>query len=215
MSLEQLLRACAEVGDGDAWREFISCFDSLIGAVVLKTARRWGEGSSETVSDLIQETYLKLCANRTRMLAEFESRHPDAFYGYIKVVTANVVNDHFRARHSQKRDVTREGSLQELATGLEDPGFGSPQQIERATLLAEVDAVLLDAARGTDVERDRAVFWLYYRQGMTAQAIAELPDMKLTAKGVESLIRRLTRQVRERLAGQRCLAQASGKGQGV
>jgi len=214
MSLEDLLRACAEVSDEEVWREFIARFGPLIGGVVLKTSRRWGESSAETISDLIQETYLKLCANRMRMLAEFESRHPEAFYGYIKVVTANVVNDYYRARYSQKRDASQEGSFQELAAGIADPGFGSPQQIERAALLAEVDAVLQDIAQGADAERDRAVFWLYYRQGMTAQSIAELPHMKLTAKGVESLIHRLTRQLRERLAAQRCLAQTSGKGQG-
>jgi len=45
------------------------------------------------------------------------------------------------------------------------------------------------------------VFWLYYRAGFTASAIASLPTVGLTTKGVESLIFRLTRIVRENLAG--------------
>jgi RNA polymerase sigma-70 factor (ECF subfamily) len=41
-------------------------------------------------------------------------------------------------------------------------------------------------------ERDRALFWLYYRQGYTAEEIARLPSAGLTAKGVESALRRVT-----------------------
>jgi RNA polymerase sigma-70 factor, ECF subfamily len=214
MSLDKLLRACAEAGDEEVWGEFIERFHGLISGVALKTARRWGETSPDTVSDLIQDTYLKLCADRSRMLAEFTSRHPDAFYGYIKVVTANVVNDHYRARHSRKRDVKLEGSLQDLAVEIADGRLGSPEQIERATLLVEVEAVLNSITETTDSERDRTVFWLYWRQGMTAQSIAELPGISLTSKGVESLIHRLTRQLRERLAEKRLPLQAAGKGQG-
>jgi len=36
--------------------------------------------------------------------------------------------------------------------------------------------------------RDCAIFWLYYRQGLTAKAIAQLPDIGLTVKGVEKYI---------------------------
>jgi RNA polymerase sigma-70 factor (ECF subfamily) len=43
------------------------------------------------------------------------------------------------------------------------------------------------------------IFWLYYQQGMSAKTIASLPAVGLTAKGVESAIFRLTRQVREAL----------------
>jgi RNA polymerase sigma-70 factor (ECF subfamily) len=49
-------------------------------------------------------------------------------------------------------------------------------------------------------ERDRTVFWLYYQQGFSAKAIAALPSIGLSEKGVESAILRLTREVRNRLA---------------
>ena len=216
MSLEYLLRACAEGGDEAAWREFVSHFGGLIGAVVLKTARRWGDTSPDTISDLIQETYLKLCANRARMLAEFESRHPNAFYGYLRVARANVVNGPFpRARHSKKRNSNLESSItSSLATEIADPGMGSPEQIERiCSFLAEVETVLNSITQDAESERDRTIFWLYWRQGMTAQSISELPGMTLTAKGVETAIYRLTRRVRERLAGQRYALDASAEGQ--
>jgi RNA polymerase sigma-70 factor, ECF subfamily len=43
------------------------------------------------------------------------------------------------------------------------------------------------------------IFWLYYRDGLTARAIAQLPGIRLSVKGVESTIHRLTRRVRLRL----------------
>jgi RNA polymerase sigma-70 factor (ECF subfamily) len=45
-------------------------------------------------------------------------------------------------------------------------------------------------------ERDRALFWLYYRQGFTAEEIGRLTAIGLTAKGVESALRRVTTWLR-------------------
>jgi RNA polymerase sigma-70 factor (ECF subfamily) len=45
--------------------------------------------------------------------------------------------------------------------------------------------------------RDRNLFWLYYRQGLTAEAISRIPAIGLSAKGAESAIGRLTRLLRE------------------
>lgn len=209
MSLEELLRACADIGDESVWREFVRRFHPLIAGVAVKTARRWGEVSPIAIEDLVQETYLKLCSEPKRMLAEFEPRHPDAFYGYLKVVTCNLVNDHYRARHSSKRDANREEMLQPSIAEIPGKGMGTKDDIEKSVLLSEIDSVLKSHKDVTDPDRDRTVFWLYYRQGMTAQAIAELPGVDLTVKGVESLIFRLTKLVRERLSEQRCSLEAS------
>ena len=66
-------------------------------------------------------------------------------------------------------------------------------------LLKEVDAQLQDCAAGSNQERDCLIFWFYYLQGMSAKTIAALATIKLTAKGVEAVIFRLTRCVREHL----------------
>jgi RNA polymerase sigma-70 factor, ECF subfamily len=209
MSLEELLRACVDIGDESVWREFVAHFHALIAGVALKTARRWGETSPGAIEDLVQETYLKLCADPKRMLAQFEARHSDAFYGYLKVVTCNLVNDHYRARHSRRRDTRQEQPLQPSIAEMPNKGMGSKDEIEKSVLLSEIDSVLKNHSEVADPDRDRAIFWLYYRQGMTAQAIAELPDIGLTVKGVESLVFRLTKLVRERLSAQRCSLEAS------
>ncbi len=198
MSLEELISACGEGGDAAAWEEFVCRFHDLIAGVVLRTARRWGTDSAALVDDLIQETYLKICADRKRVLAEFSPHHPEAFYGYLKVVTANVVHDHFRSSRSQKR------GLGLVEAQVDEAGVAAStivaEDIHRDILLREVDDALNLSLAKCDLKRDRAIFWLYYRFGLTASAIAGLPSISLTVKGVESVIVRLTRLVREQLA---------------
>ena len=75
--------------------------------------------------------------------------------------------------------------------------------MEREVLLKQIDRCLETCSEGSDQERDCLIFWLYYQQGMSAKAIAALPTVGLTAKGVESAIFRLTRLVREQIAGLR------------
>jgi RNA polymerase sigma-70 factor (ECF subfamily) len=69
--------------------------------------------------------------------------------------------------------------------------------------MQQIDNCLALFSVGPDQERDRLIFWLYYQQGMSAKAIAALPTVGLTAKGVESALLRLTRQVRKRMVDDR------------
>ena len=58
---------------------------------------------------------------------------------------------------------------------------------------------MLQAAPGPTAERDRNLFWLYYLQGLTADEIAALPASELSAKGVESALRRVTTWLRNEM----------------
>src|SRR5712671_5017691 len=98
----ELIRACVE-GEAAAWQEFIERFNRIIAITSYRAARRWGEDSPAVVDDLTQEAYVKLCADRARVLREFDSPHPDAIFAFLKVVTANVANDYFKRLHASKR----------------------------------------------------------------------------------------------------------------
>src|ERR1022692_959708 len=102
MSEEELIHAC-ESNDGAAWEEFVSRFHRPVSFSILRTAWQWGGAPPHVVDDLVQETYLKLCANKCRLLGEFAAQHPEAIVGYIKTIAANLAHDHFKALHSQKR----------------------------------------------------------------------------------------------------------------
>ena len=71
--------------------------------------------------------------------------------------------------------------------------------MDREVFLKQVNNQVQHCAAGFNQERDCLIFWFYYLQGMSAKAIAALATVKLTAKGVEAVIFRLTRCVREHL----------------
>jgi RNA polymerase sigma-70 factor (ECF subfamily) len=201
LSAEELALTCFRGGDEAAWTEFIRRFHPLISRVVLRIARQWGEVSPHVVEDLIQDTYVKICSERNRLLDGFTSSHADAIYGFIKVFTANLVHDHFKASRSKKRGgAALATSIDGVDMGASAQGSRAPEAvIQREVLILEVDACLESVSTGPSAKRDREIFWLYYRVGLAASAIAALPLIGLTTKGVESTLQRLTKQVRERL----------------
>jgi len=176
----------------------------LIAGVIAKRIRRWtGTVNSSLVDDLVQDTYLKLFANNFKALREFECDHESAVFGFLKIVASNVVHDHFRSHCSQKRGRGKDPeSLEDMpyialsSTSVED-------QVEHRILLHEIDSCLKERHQEPTSSRDGVIFWLYYRDGLTARAIAQLPNIRLSVKGVESTIHRLTRHVRVRLNGRR------------
>jgi len=203
MSSEELATVCFQNGAEAAWSEFVARFHPLIARVVLRVARKWGEASPEVVDDLVQETYLKLCESRATVLRSFSPSRTDAIYAYIKVFTANLAHDQFKSAHSQKRGGGRTMTQlsDEEERGPVAGGNETQNVLDREVLIHQVRGCLDEVASGAQAERDRRIFWLYYRSGLTANAIASLPTIGLSTKGVESTLLRLTKQVRERLSG--------------
>lgn len=205
--VRDLLHACADSTDFRAWEQFVARFERAISLSVIRTARQWGEAPDEIAADLVQETYLRLCDGRFHLLSSFAADHPHAVEGYVKTVAANVTHDFCKARRSSKNGA---GSIDQIHDSYEPPasmkGFGGELDIERTILLSEILRGLEQCTGGAMRDRDQTLFWLYYRQGMSASAIASLPTMGLSVKGVESAILRLTRQVRNHIAGSRSSA---------
>ena len=91
MSTEELIRACTELDDGAAWEEFVSRFQKAISLSIQRTSSQWGKDPAQFVGDLLQETYLKLCADKCRLLLEFAREHSDeVVLGYIRMIAINV-----------------------------------------------------------------------------------------------------------------------------
>jgi RNA polymerase sigma-70 factor (ECF subfamily) len=199
MSAEELIRACAESNDGEAWSEFVARFQRPISLSLHRTACQWGKNPAQFVDDLLQETYLKLCADKCRLLLEFAEKHSDGtVLGYVKTIAINVAHDHFKSLHSLKRGAGETDQLQEDSDPAADRcSFGGPEAMHREVFLVQVNEQVENCAAGSNQERDCLIFWFYYLQGMSAKAIAALATVKLTAKGVEAVIYRLTRCVRE------------------
>ena len=202
LSHAELLSTCAHGGDAAAWEEFIRRFNPVIARSVLRVALRHGTPDKSQIDDLVQESYLKICAKDCKLLRDFIPQQSDSAYGFLKVVAANVAQDFFKSRLAEKRapGVTAE-SVEEIgALATPDCSKNEMNRTERAVLIDQIDRKLSAIVNVGELPRARMVFWLYYRSGLTASAIASLPSLNLTTKGVESLLFRLTRLVRENLA---------------
>ena len=201
LSLEDLVCLCAGPCDDGAWEEFVARVGKSISLSVLRTASLWGEPSRSVVEDLVQVTYLKLWEDNCRLLRDFAIQNPDRILGYLKKVAANATHDYFRHGRSQSAG----GSEAHVSTSDVDVEagkdvHGSQDRIAFEILLNQIDEYLKRQS-GADQERDRTIFWLYFRQGMSSKEIASLPTIGLGAKGVGSVIERLKQCVREQIAG--------------
>ena len=202
LSLKDVVCLCAGPGDDEAWEEFVSRVGRPISLTIMRTASLWGEPSRSLVEDLIQVTYLKLWEGGCRLLRDFAIQHPEAILGYLKKTAVNATHDYFKHGHSQYRG----GDKPHVSTSDIDPEagneiHGSEEKIAFGVFLKEIDEHLKRVLTGPDQERDRMIFWLYFRQGMSTKEIASLPTIGLGAKGVGSVIERLKHCVREQILG--------------
>ena len=196
-----LIRACAVSGSDSAWRELIVRFRRPIAFAILRVARRWGAFPHEVVDDLVQDTLLKLCADKCARFYQFSCEHPEAVDAYVKTIAGNVAHDFFKALKTIKRGSGETVQLLDtFEAKAELSSLGGVEAIERELLLREIDNCLETNVEGASKSRDRSIFWLHYKQGMTAAAIASIPAVRLTTKGVESVLLRLTRLVRGKMA---------------
>ena len=206
---QELLQLCLQSGDQATWLEFVRRFQPLLAGVIIKSIRRWTNPTPALVDDLVQDTYLKLCANNFRALREFDCKHENALFGFLKVVASNVVQDHFRSSYSQKRGSGKEDEeLDKIQVSTPSSSFS--ENAERNILIGEIRQCLESHAAEPNFTRDCTIFWLYYQQGLTAKAISELPAIGLTVKGVESTLLRLTRLLKEKMNARPGRTTASG-----
>jgi RNA polymerase sigma-70 factor (ECF subfamily) len=202
LPMKELIGICAGARDDDAWQEFVARVGKPISAVITRTASMWGNNSRSLVEDLIQTTYLKLWESGCHLLQEFAVERPEAILGYLKKTAANTTHDHFKHHHSQ----TLGGGNPHVSTTEIEPeigqdGLGSQEKVAFGVFLKEIDEHLQNCLTGPDRERDRTIFWLYFKQGMSTKEIASLPGINLSTKGVGSVIERLKSVVRDQILG--------------
>lgn len=204
MQVTELIKACADSDQAMPWEAFVRRYQRAISLSVLRILSRSRISSPDLVEDLVQDTYLKLCNDRFRQILRFALKHPEAVDGYIKMIAANVARDHIKSQRSAKRGGGEVVQFPEFVEPIAKRGSaGGEDSIRSAVLMRELEECLDDCTTGKGQTRDRLIFWLHYRQGMTAKAIADLPAIGLSTKGVESAIFRLTRQIKGRLGSSR------------
>jgi RNA polymerase sigma-70 factor (ECF subfamily) len=202
LSLKDVVCLCAGPSNDEVWEEFVSRVGESITLTIMRTASLWGEPSRALVQDLVQVTYLKLWEDNCRLLRDFAIQYPEAILGYLKKTAANATHDHFKHGHSQSSG----GDKPHVSTSDVNPEagkevHGSQEKITFGVLVNEIDDHLKRSLTGPDQERDRMIFWLYFRQGMSTKEIASLPIIGLGPKGVSSVVERLKHCLRDQILG--------------
>jgi RNA polymerase sigma-70 factor (ECF subfamily) len=192
ISIRDLLNLCLSSDGQEHWREFTRRTQPLIASVIINTIRRWKEPSPSLVDDLIQDTYVKLFASDRKALRSIKNEYENTIFGYLKVVASNVVRDHFRQPINKVEEI-------ELSDPVLPPGQDGHERLEFAHRKEKVQAVLETLSSSETYKRDLAIFWFFYEHGYTAKEISMLPNIGLTVKGVEAVLFRLIRCLRERL----------------
>jgi RNA polymerase sigma-70 factor, ECF subfamily len=173
------------------WREFVRRTQPLIASVIINTVRRWKTPPPSLVDDLVQETYVKLFANDKKALRATRNEYENTIFGYLRVIASNVVRDHFRQPVNKADEI-------ELSDAVVPPGPRDRERLEFLHKKKEIKGILETIASSPTYERDVAIFWFFYEQGYTAKEISLLPAVGLTVKGVEAVLFRLARHVREK-----------------
>ena len=185
-NLALVLQQCLDNGTRLQWESFIAMAQPVIAAGVVRGLRRLSTFDRELADDLIQDTFVRICADHFRVLRNFRGGESNSLRVYLKVIANSIVIDHFRSAEA-KPAVDIEDIAGRLAS--EDKSY---IQFEQERLLTHVEKCLA----GVD-PRSYQLFWLYHRQGLRPKEIASFPGIGMGTDGVETAVYRLTRKVRD------------------
>jgi RNA polymerase sigma-70 factor (ECF subfamily) len=191
-SIRDLLHLCLSSDGEEQWREFVRRTQPLIASVIINTVRRWKTPAPSLVDDLIQDTFVKLFANEKKALRVAKNEHENTIFGYLKVIASNVVRDHFRQPANKADEI-------EISDAVFPPGPRDRERLEFLQKKEQIKRILETLSVSETYDRDAGIFWFFYEQGYTAKEISLLPAVGLTVKGVEAVLFRVARFVREKL----------------
>jgi RNA polymerase sigma-70 factor, ECF subfamily len=192
LPLHDLLAACLDSREVQLWEALVRRLQPIFARVAYRVARSTGAAQATDVDDVVQECFVKLEGARARAEGRTSGFDcPAAALAFLKVLAANTARDYLRKRSAEKRGTAQTTALDDRLDELAGP---NGPNLDRQVLIRQIDGLLGNA-------KQRTIFWLYFRQGFTAKEIAQLPGTQLSAKGVESLLRRLAQEIRRHLEG--------------
>lgn len=221
LTVHELLKRCLQrPSDEDAWREFVQRYNGAIRTSVAKTFH--ARASQETdrraqfpealIEDLVQVVYVRLVQEGNRALNRFEGEHDNSIFQYLGIISINVVRDHFREAKAQKRpkisfsldelleNAGEGGMLKEAVSGTD----GSLMTGAASTVTMEdLEGALKRSVSRRHRDRDALIFKLRYFDGLTLEEIKKALALDITPIGIGSILNRINRKLRAKLARSR------------
>ncbi len=199
-----LLRECGHrLTDIDLWDKFQKRFQRRIFLYLLR-ACRVSRGQQyeirEVVLDLAQEVYVRLVQNDGRILRSFRGQTDFAVKAFLARVATSVVADHFRYQAAEKRQaqVISIDHAREVVENSRIPGTDLDEKAIGAVLSwIDIDRVLRSDEDRRHAARNFLIFKLHYVDGFTASELSGFPGFALSVSGVEAVLSRIRKRLRQ------------------
>jgi RNA polymerase sigma-70 factor (ECF subfamily) len=185
MTDEKLVELCCRSRAAREWSEFDRRFRPVLASAIQGKLQVRGRAAPEDVEECVQQTFLRLCDRDYHGLRLVARVEPARIRAYLRTMACNIAIDHMRKIRQE--------------TGLDESLARDHPSSDNFVLINQIFE-LLENCVGKDPNRNRLIFKLYYRTGLTAANIAKLPGLRLSQKGVESRLHRLTECIREWVA---------------
>lgn len=181
----------AKANDADAWQRLVHTYSRR----VYRWCRHAGLQPADA-SNVVQEVLRSVA----RKLPGFRHEHAtDTFRGWLRRITSNKINDHFRAEAKQPAaprggtDAHRQLQLISLSPTHEATWETAKPQSSTSML----DQTSLDAVRSQFSERDWKMFWRVAVDGQSAVDVGN--EFGVTANTVRIVKTRLLKKLRAQL----------------
>jgi len=204
MSAPDLVRSCGEkLTDRDLWRQFQERFQGLIFTYVMRSLhlRHIEDDVMDIVPDLAQEVFVRLVQNDGRVLRSFKGTTEFSVMAFLARISASVVQDYQRHIASDKRGAqvipidymkAAESSRKKSADA---PEFDY-SQLSSIVAWIDMERVVASDPDRKNARRNALIFQLHYINGFESGEIAQFPGFELTKSGVQAILARLRKRIR-------------------
>ena len=184
----------AKANDAEAWKRLVHTYSRRI----YRWCRRGGLQPADA-SNVVQEVLRSV----TRKLPDFRHEHAtDTFRGWLRRITVNKINDHFRVEGKQpahpRGGTDAHRQLQHITLPPPSSTYEATWETAKSTsAYVRLNAEQLDKVRSQFSERDWKMFWRVAVDGQSAVEVGD--EFCVTANTVRIVKTRLLKKLREQL----------------
>lgn len=204
---ELIFKCCRRSKDWeDIWQEFKNRFDKLILLFIYRefkqrSGKKYGSQFNDIIKDLRQDVYIKLLNDKGKALRNFKGKDENSFLAYLYTISKNLVINYVKSSHK------REVHLRDVKSHQNHLGFDNYQpepltsntsdELEEHFLQELLVEKLKENYSSRKFERDLVIFKLFYFKGLSPQDIQRNFDFNLSASGIETLVSRMKKTLKQ------------------
>jgi RNA polymerase sigma factor (sigma-70 family) len=215
-----LLRLCAnDPNNFDAWHEFLSRVIDKVRFFVRASRLDYSKASPDSSAerrttcqpdqeDLVQDVFLRLVDNDCLLLKRFDGTTEASLFRYLSVIAGSVVINRYKYLQRVRRRNTQSGLDDVDDTLLKRVGLSRDDlKMERSILVREIMQILEEILReevpqAKTRDRDLLIFKLHLFEDLSLSEISRYCGINLSVPGVEKIIAKITRRLKERFGRQ-------------